>query len=52
MDQAKQSQRAGKKPGDVPPEAVLAIEQFVRKIGGIDKARLAIETLKQLRKAA
>lgn len=37
---------------DTTPEQLLAIEQFVDRIGGIANARLAIEMLSQLERAA
>jgi hypothetical protein len=37
---------------DTTPEQLLAIEQFVERIGGIANARLAIEMLSQLERAA
>jgi hypothetical protein len=38
--------------GDTTPEQLLAIEQFVDRIGGIANARLAIEMLSQIERAA
>ena len=37
---------------DTTPEQLLAIEQFVERIGGIENARLAIEMLSQIERAA
>jgi hypothetical protein len=37
---------------DTTPEQLLAIEQFVNRIGGIENARLAIEMLSQIERAA
>ena len=38
--------------GDTTPEQLLAIDEFVRSIGGIANARLAIEMLSELERAA
>ncbi|MBI3465670.1 MAG: hypothetical protein HY000_21845 [Planctomycetes bacterium] len=37
---------------DTTPEQLLAIEQFVKRIGGIANARLAIEMLSEIERAA
>jgi hypothetical protein len=36
----------------VPEKHLLAMQEFVRKVGGLDKAKQAIESLRRLRKAA
>ncbi|MDA1015282.1 MAG: hypothetical protein O3A00_12630 [Planctomycetota bacterium] len=57
MSQAKQvKSKIQKSKTKSAPESgernVIAIQDFVRKIGGVEKAKLALTALNQLRKAA
>jgi hypothetical protein len=36
----------------LPPESLTVIQNFVDKLGGLEKAKLAIDTLDKIRKAA
>jgi hypothetical protein len=52
MDPKKPAQQSVRDEKVVTEQDVLKVQEFVKKLGGVDKAKLALDELARLRKSA
>ena len=52
MDQAKTAQKTTKDGKLTTEQEVLKLEEFVKKLGGVERAKLALDELSRLKKSA